>query len=266
MFSNQRLSGKGVEICIYVNSCYQVSVVDCNIHIELFEHHEVKLNSPYFSTTVFLSAVYRPPNKSLHLFVDEFSKCLENFSHLSLSFCKIIAGDFNVNLLQIDTNDLVSSFIDNIHCECFFPSIHWPTRITSKSATFIDNIFLHSFNILILGLIYASFSDHLPVFTDLNLKKLVDHSIINNASNINQYKRIYTDEGYNKLSYNLPHCNWDFILDTSNISNDYNNFLRQFQLHFNAFFPPKIRINRDHLKYLWMTKAILVSSKHKNKL
>ena len=106
----------------------------------------------------------------------------------------------------------------------------------------------------------------MPVFTVLDVKKINDHSIINNASNLIQFKRIYTDEGYNKLSHNLLNCNWDFILDTSNINNDYNNFLRQFQLHFNASFSPKISINQDHLKHTWITKAILVSSKHKNKL
>ena len=82
----------------------------------------------------------------------------------------------------------------------------------------------------------------------------------------NQCKRIYTDEGYNKLSHNLLHFNWDFISDSSNINNDYNKFLRQFQLYFNASFPSKISINRDHLKHPWMTKVILVSSEHKNKL
>ena len=181
--------------------------------------------------------------------MDELSKYLENFSHLSSSYCKKIACDFNVNFQQIDTNDLVSSFIDNMYCEYFFPSIHWLTCSAFKSTTLIDNIFFNSFNILKSGLIYASFSDHLPVFTVLDIKKINDHSIINNAFNINQYKRIYTDEGYNKLNYNLLHFNWDFISATSNINNDYSNFLKQFQLHFNDSFPPKISINRDHMKH-----------------
>ena len=56
----------------------------------------------------------------------------------------------------------------------------------SKSATLIDCISVNSFNILKSGLIYASFSDHLPVFTVLDVKKINDHSIINNTFNINQ--------------------------------------------------------------------------------
>ena len=41
-------------------------------------------------------------------------------------------GDFNLNLLHIDTNSSVMNFIDNIYSALLFPTIHKPTRLTKK--------------------------------------------------------------------------------------------------------------------------------------
>ena len=48
----------------------------------------------------------------------------------------------------------------------FFPLITRPTRITSNTATLIDNIFTNNLNNLsVRGLMFCDISDHLPIFT-----------------------------------------------------------------------------------------------------
>ena len=55
-----------------------------------------------------------------------------------------------------------------MYSRMFFPLITRPTRITSNTATLIDNIFTNNLNNLsVSGLMFCDISDHLPIFTML---------------------------------------------------------------------------------------------------
>ena len=81
----------------------------------------------------------------------------------------ILTGDFNVNLLNFGKKRGTHQFLE----ELFFhnnytPQITLPTRITDRSATLIDNIFLNTQrHKQTSGNITTSISDHLPQFTIL---------------------------------------------------------------------------------------------------
>ena len=113
-----------------------------------------------------------------------------------------MAGDFNINLLHVDTYNNVSNFIDIIYSQSLFPSIHKPTRITSKTATLIDNIFVSCSDINTSGLLITDISDHLPIFCFSKVHKRVD--IINTNS-------VHNKINYHKTCDHLLTINWDFI-------------------------------------------------------
>ena len=74
--------------------------------------------------------------------------------------------DFNLDLLQYNHHVPTQEFIDSLFSHAFFSLISNPTRLTSYSATLIDNIFTnklsqHVFN----GIVLNDLSDHLQVFT-----------------------------------------------------------------------------------------------------
>ena len=50
-------------------------------------------------------------------------------------------GDFNINIPMDEHNDNTCTLLDIMYSMSFIPLITRPTRITSTSATFIDNIF-----------------------------------------------------------------------------------------------------------------------------
>ena len=82
-----------------------------------------------------------------------------------------LMGDFNLNLLNHHCHQPTSEFLDIMYSHMLFPLITRPFRVTSYSATLIDNIFTnHVENQLFSGLIFRSFtdfsnlSDHLPIF------------------------------------------------------------------------------------------------------
>ena len=55
-------------------------------------------------------------------------------------------GDYNINLLNVDTHQLTSDSNDALFSNGFVPMITRPTRVTSNSATLIDNIFTNQLN------------------------------------------------------------------------------------------------------------------------
>ena len=72
-------------------------------------------------------------------------------------------GDFNLNLMNYQSHNLTGEFLDMMYSNTFFPLITRPTRITSHSATLIDNIFQNSLETnLLSSLLFTDISDHLP--------------------------------------------------------------------------------------------------------
>ena len=67
--------------------------------------------------------------------ISDFNKYyLSNLKEkLSLENKKIVLlGDFNVDLLNYDSNHDVSNFLDTMHSNLLLPYITTPTRITAK--------------------------------------------------------------------------------------------------------------------------------------
>ena len=54
-------------------------------------------------------------------------------------------GDFNVNLLNIDADQLTADFYQTLISYSLIPTITKPTRITHHTATLIDDIFTNDY-------------------------------------------------------------------------------------------------------------------------
>ena len=74
-------------------------------------------------------------------------------------------GDFNLNLMNHQSSPKTGEYSDSIYSNMFHPLISRPTRITSYTATVIDNIFTNNIdNFMTSGLLFNDLSDHLPIF------------------------------------------------------------------------------------------------------
>ena len=60
----------------------------------------------------------------------------------------VLLGDFNIDLLNFDTSEYVSTFLDDLASNLLQPQILLPTRISNNSKTLIDNIFCNIPNTL----------------------------------------------------------------------------------------------------------------------
>ena len=82
-------------------------------------------------------------------------------------FC-FLMGNFNINLMKINSESDNSQFYNNMCSQFFTPLFLQPTRVTDKSKTLTDNIFFNSFEFTTLsGNIMHSISDHLIQFVIL---------------------------------------------------------------------------------------------------
>ena len=85
----------------------------------------------------------------------------------------IICGDFNLDLLNVDVDKKVSSFLCTMLDYGFQPCITEPTRITnSNKPSLVNNIFVNIFDNPVSGNILEQISyDHLPNFVILDKGK-----------------------------------------------------------------------------------------------
>ena len=88
-------------------------------------------------------------------------------------------GDYNINLLTVDSHSLTADFNDTIYSYGLVPLITRPTRVTETSATLIDNIFTNKsirYGESMYGILVSDISDHYPMFcieTSLKRKSII---------------------------------------------------------------------------------------------
>ena len=113
---------------------------------------------------IIIGCIYRHPTMSTSDFNDNYLEILlNNISNFNKPV--FLAGDFNFNLLKQNDHPDTDKFLSILHSHYLLPLITSPTRISSHSATLIDNIFTNTNEIQIFsGNISTSISDHLPQF------------------------------------------------------------------------------------------------------
>ena len=172
-------------------------------------------------------------------------------------------GDFNLDLLHCDHHAYTQEFIDSLFSHMFIPLINKPTRLTSHSATLIDNIFTNCFTQNIVnGIILNDLSDHLPVFALSSTK----FEKPNNETTY--YTRDYNDLNIIKFQTKLSQVEWTRVLIGQDPNRLFDVFAEEYYRHFEDCFPLKIsKLNSCRKsKSPWITKGLLTSVKKKNKL
>ena len=93
--------------------------------------------------TINIIGVYRPPrssdgNQTLDRFNSQFPNLIRS---LKPNERNIIAGDFNVNLLNVEPSNSEIDFREIFSSHFYLPLINLPTREVNDSSSCIDNIF-----------------------------------------------------------------------------------------------------------------------------
>ena len=207
---------------------------------------------------VFIRGDYSSPWEN-HLFLDKFNDILSRISKDNKQ-CYVM-GDFNLDLLQYNHHTPTQEFIDTLFSHAFIPLISNPTRLTSYSATLIDNIFTNNLSQNLLnGIVLNDLSYHLPVLLIFLAKPW-------RAMEKIKYSYKITDENLRKFNKNVSNTNWASFLD-EDPNTAYNNFIDEYSRVYNACFPLKVIKGKllNNCSSPWITPGLLKSINKKNRL
>ena len=113
-----------------------------------------------------LGNIYRQPKNIIDDYNTFFSELVPILTQLNKSKSEvIITGDFNLDLLKLNENNIVSNFFDIITSQMFHPTITLPTRFSDKRCTLLDNFYCkYSPGIMNskTGILTNNISDHQP--------------------------------------------------------------------------------------------------------
>ena len=152
---------------------------------------------------IIVGVIYGPAGTDPVKTISKMSELLAKISKEPKS-CYLL-GDFNFDLLKIQyqQHSSTSEFLDCMFSHSFLPLISQATRITSHTATLIDNIFTnHLPHAAINGIFFADISDHLPIFTLLSQAKSV-------GPRTTVIRRVINTQNVNKSQDELENFNWD---------------------------------------------------------
>ena len=161
-YHSMRADRRGGGVSIFISKrlkCNELLNLSCNLdYLEC-----VFVEIWHGKKNIFLGTVYRPPSYvGLNFFTRDLT---EKLNYLVCSKNNVIlCGDFNLDFLKVNNNDLVAEFYDSMYSLSLVSTIFCPTRITDSSATLIDNIFITCPLNFISGILTADISDHFPVF------------------------------------------------------------------------------------------------------
>ena len=125
---------------------------------------------------IIVGTIYKPPKDNYDIEnINAFTTDIENVIHeLNRKNSEIlIAGDYNINLLNLDMRQAFSDFFDSMLSNSLFPRITLPTRLDENSCTLIDDIYFKLsplFPAATSGIICSMMSDHFPHFIGLKLQ------------------------------------------------------------------------------------------------
>ena len=211
----------------------------------------------YRGITYIVGGTYRHPNGNVSHFISDLEAVL---NHIDNDKTTVSAGDMNIDIIKFSNEDVVS-YVTTLMSYGYLPYITLPSRITDFSMTCFDHIFVRlnrrekELNIL-SGLFYCDISDHLPSFVSIKHNKTCckDERPITwlfGEKNMANFVRGMETENWNEIYINGGDYYTKFITIV----------LRIFQQSF-----PVVRVSRKRWQDKpWMTKALKISIKRKNK-
>ena len=155
-------------LAIYLNDNYKYSILPLYNNNTVREGLFIEVSGKGLKKPVIIGNVHRQPrntNNGYQSFINEFTPILSGLEKRNSEI--IFAGDYSLDLLQINRKRIVGEFFYLHTSHNFYPQITLPTRLSTMRGTLIDNIFckLSTTTCQSSASIFASgMSDHFPCF------------------------------------------------------------------------------------------------------
>ena len=253
--------GGGVSLFVKQDIPFQyradLSTIDDCVECIFIEIHK---NVLQYKKNVLVGVIYRPPNTCPVRFKDELEKLLESI-HREHKCCYIM-GDFNLDLLKIESHIPTADYMDLMFSFSYIPMINRPTRVTQSSATLIDNIFVNDYsqdNVYNSGILITDITDHFPVYSiSSNIRVLSDQQcrVIRKINSATQAEFLEK----------LQKINWDDIYQSDDTEHAFNIFHNTISSLYNEVFPKILVKSVYRNRKPWLSDGLKYSIKVKNRL
>ena len=170
-----------------------------------------------------------------------------------------------MNLLNFGKKRGTHQFLEELFHNNYTPQITLPTRITDRSATFTDNIFLNTqLNKQASGKITTSISDHLPKFTILE-------KFLGTRNIVGKEQITYRDfKNFNEIEFifDIQSIDWSYATQNNDTNLGFEIFLPLFNNCLYKHVPLKTVSKKGErvLQKPWITHGIKASIKVSDKL
>ena len=143
-----------------------------------------------------------------------------------------------------------------------YPLISKPTRITSSTATLIDNIFTNNLELnMNSGILYTDLSDHLPVFQVTHLKMIVE------PPRQKRFVRLINSTTMSAFRSKLEGVDWSSVYSINSVNESYDTFSSLLTSAYSMSFPLQPACSKPHRSSKpWFSNGLFTSCKRKNSL
>ena len=231
IFYQYRQYRRGGGVCLFVKKsfCYETRE-DLSINCDATESLCLEITNEK-SKNIILNLTYRLPNGDVKEFEKHLNKILSTNDILKKEV--IMAGDFNMNLLDFERNKKVQHFLNIIFGHSMIPVINKPTRLTKNTA---DHIFVNSVTTTKFktGIIKSDISNNFPIFFvadyNIHIKETKERFI---------FRRDLSDISVEKFKCKLRTVSWDSITNSSDTNKAYDNLVEIFSSLYDECFPKR---------------------------
>lgn len=248
-------SRRGGGVAVYVGNNLNAKIIpDMSINHDACETLFVRVNNNQQNFIV--SSCYRPPSSNFNVFNSLFEEKLRS---LNTNTCDlVVCGDFNLDLLEIDSNLSSSEFLNMMSGLSLSPLISKPTRVTDNSSSLIDNIFISNLINFKTGIFSVDISDHFPIF--LIYQNYFSASITRQPIQIS-YREI-NDETLSNLYDHFSRHNFQQIIELKSVDESMEIIHNQLLSDYNLCCPLKTKYisYKDNIKP-WIDNSIKTKMK-----
>ena len=258
---NPRENRRGGGVSIFVRESIDFSIIETlNISSDCIEAAAINFRCELTGQHTNVLGIYRPPNGDANIFNETLNDILNR--HNMTANETIIAGDFNICLLDEERNAVTRNFLNMMSGFFFRPIITRPTRFINNTASCIDHIWVNTVHDVTSCIFYCDITDHCPVFCRINTP-------VENKDKLVKIK--FRDMSLaNKLRFNemVQSTDWNLVLyDHRNSNIMVVQLLNTLDKLYNTCFPFKTKtVSTKRLCKPWITKALHKSIKNKHDL
>jgi len=220
---------------------------------------ELDKDSTNSNSNIILGVIYRIPGTNPNDFNSKLQEIITKISNEKKECIHV--GDYNFNLLNSDTHPPTAEFVNINFTQSLFPSINKPTRLTSNTATLIDNIFISPTFMTDSrsGIFLWDLSDHFPIFFIKYLVPATKEETI-------KLTRSHCEANKTAFSNAMTNTNWTPVTSNQNAQESYSIFHEIIAQAYNKAFPLKQSKPCYKNRLPWLSQGLKTSIKNKHKL